>query len=242
MKIEQLRNQSFDKLNVLIYGRPGSGKTTFAGSSAKKFKTIIASAESGLLSLRKMVDDSGNPVDVDFVKIEKFEDLEELSRFLIASKHEYQTLVIDSLTEVQQACMASILIKEGRERPQLQDWGTLNDRMVRMIRYFRDMSHMNLVCTALIDEARSDAGDIVSLPLFQGKMQQTVSAYFDLVLYAFVQQVKDKDGSEIRKHGVLCEPSERYTTKDRSGMLPKYMPNDFGKVYDAVFPNKGEAK
>jgi hypothetical protein len=57
-----------------------------------------------------------------------------------------------------------------------------------------------------------------------------------------VHEAKDKDGKDVRKHVVLCEPSERYTTKDRSGMLPKYMPNDFSQVYDTIFTTKKEEK
>jgi hypothetical protein len=235
LKIRSTSDQSINKLNVLIYGMPGAGKTRFLGSAAKRFKTIIASAESGLLSLKNMKDETGAPIACDYVQIDKFEDLENLTRFLMAGTHDYTCLGIDSGTEIQQVCMDYILRQEGREKPQLQDWGTLNNKMVRMVRYFRDMSKMNLIMTALAEEAKNEDTSTVFKPLFQGQIQRTIAGYFDIVAYSFVKTKDAGAETEESKHMILCRGKEKYVTKDRSGILPPYLPNDFTEMYKHIF-------
>jgi len=243
IEIKSTADISLQKLNVLLYGWPGAGKTRMIGSAAKKFKTIIASAEKGLLSLRSMVDDEGKPIKADFVDIEKFEDLEELTRFLMASNHGYECFGIDSGTEIQQVCMDYILKMEKRDKPQLQDWGTLNNKMVRMVRYFRDMPKMNMIMTALAEESKSEDMITMIKPLFQGQLQKSIAGYFDLVAYAMAQTKNAGTKDEITRHIVVCNSSEKLLTKDRSGVLPKIMPNDFTAIHNMIFNNqKGENK
>lgn len=240
LKILSTTDQSMGKLNVLVYGMPGAGKTRFIGSAAKRFKTIIASAESGLLSLKNMRDETGAPISCDYVQIDKFEDLENLTRFLMAGKHDYTCLAIDSGTELQQVCMDFILRQEGREKPQLQDWGTLNNKMVKMVRYFRDLSKMNLIMTALAEESKNDDMTTSFRPLFQGQIQKTIAGYFDIVAFSFVKTKDAGTDSEESKHMILCKGKEKYVTKDRSGVLPAYLPNDFTQMYKLIF--EGEDK
>ena len=235
LNIQSTADVSLNKLNVLLYGYPGAGKTRFIGSAAKKFKTIIASAESGLLSLKNMRDDAGHPIKADFVNIEKFEDLEELTRFLIGSKHEYKCFGIDSGTEIQQVCMDYILRKENRDKPQLQDWGTLNNKMVRMIRYFRDLPEINMIMTALAENEKQDDMSVMIKPFFQGKLQQTIAGYFDIVAYSAVKTVNAGQENEETKHMIACKSVEKLLTKDRSGLLPRVLPNDFSAMHDLVF-------
>jgi len=235
LNILSTNDLTLNKLNVLLYGWPGAGKTRFIGSAAKRFKTIIASAESGLLSLRNLKDENGKPIVADYVPIEKFEDLEELTRFLMASKHDYKCFGIDSGTEIQQVCMDYILKKANRDKPQMQDWGDLNNKMVRMIRYFRDMPNISMIMTALAEESKNDDSTTLIKPLFQGQLQQKVAGYFDIVAYAGAKTTNIGTELEETKHMIACRSVEKLLTKDRSGLLPRAMPNDFEMMYNLIF-------
>lgn len=238
LNIQSTADQNFNKLNVMIYGLPGAGKTRFMGSAARGFKTIIASAESGLLSLRGMKDENGRPVKADFVEIKKWEDLEQLNRYLMAGTHDYECFGIDSGTEIQQVCMDHILAQEGRDKPQLQDWGTLNNKMVRMIRYFRDNSKMNMIMTALAENLTEPDGSTKYHPMFQGRLQKAIAGYFDEVVYAYVHKLNPGTPEEENKHVIVCQSSDKLVTKDRSGLLPKVLPNDFCEIYSRIYHQK----
>lgn len=244
ISIKSTKDHSVNKINVLAHGYPGTGKTKFVGSAAKKFKTLIASAESGLLSLNNLVDDKGNKISCDYVEINKFEDVEEFAKFLILSKHDYQCAAIDSGTEIQQVCMEHILRVERRVpgKPQQQDWGSLNYKMVRLIRDLRDMPNVNFIMTALTEEFKNEDTSTVFKPYFQGQIQKTIAGYFDEVVYSFNKTINEGTKEEVTKYMVLCQGKEKFITKDRSGMLPKYMENDFSKMYETIFNKEKEAK
>src|SRR4051812_8364315 len=102
------------KLNMLVYGRPGAGKTRFIGSTYPKFKALILSAESGLLSLNNIKDSSGKTVEFDHVEVKSWADVEEFYKFIQFSKHDYACVAMDSGTEIQNVCMDGILRDENR--------------------------------------------------------------------------------------------------------------------------------
>lgn len=235
MKVNNTQDISNHYLNVLIYGQPGSGKTTFAGTVQHKAKTLILSAESGLLSLRNLKDKEGKPLNIDYVSLNNFGDIEEAFKHLHMEKHDYKAVVMDSGTEIQQVCMDYILHQERRDRPQLQDWGTLNNKMVRMIRSFRDLP-MHFIMTAL-EETDTDqtTGEVRVTPQFQGKLGKTISAYFDEVLYAYTR-MNGSDKEKAIKYHMLTNNSGKFIGKDRSGQLPLVMDNPtFASMYDLIF-------
>jgi len=95
MEIKKFKPQDH-KVKAVVYGASGVGKTTFAGTAPK---AIFASAENGLLSIA----DKG----VDFVEIKSLRDLLDLRVFL-SKKNDYQTLVIDSISEINDILKADI--------------------------------------------------------------------------------------------------------------------------------------
>src|SRR5574343_1688925 len=89
-KITSTKDMAMDHAKVVLYGPPGSGKTTAAATWPKP---LLLSAESGLLSVRDKA--------IDVMAIDQWEDLEWAFAYLKHEKHEYLSVVIDSLTEVQ---------------------------------------------------------------------------------------------------------------------------------------------
>ncbi len=226
-------------IKALIYGPSGSGKTTFAGSMQRKVKTLGLSAESGLLSLQNIRDDKGALIPIEYIKIEKFEDMEAVYAELHHGKFKhYEGVFIDSLTEIQKTCKDFILAKTKKEDMEMRDWGTLAMKIERMVRAFRDLPK-HLVVTAAEDmKADKLTGEVRALPDLQGSVQTQLPYYFDEVFYAYSKEVGEGDERRIRHH-ILTRNSGKYLGKDRSGRLPPVIIDpDFGKVFDLILAKK----
>lgn len=236
MKILKTNDLDNAYLKILSYGQPGSGKTMFSGSMEFRFKTLIVSAESGLLSLRNLKGADGTPINIDYTTVAKYEDLESIYHTLKNTDHGYQAVAIDSLTEIQKTCRDHIM--GGKEAMEIRDWGTLGHKMERMVRAFRDLP-MHFVTTA-IEETETDkiSGEVRVMPALQGSLQKTIAAYFDEVFYHYSKEVEEGETKKI-KHFILTRNSGKYLGKDRSGKLPAIIADpDFGKVFDYIFQPK----
>jgi len=234
------------KLKVLVYGPPGNGKTRFLGSSATVTRLLIMSAESGLLSLRKMVDEMRSKLnrpdlDIDFVSIEKFEDIEEVYLMLKNSNTTgYDAVGMDSLTELQKVCMDKILRDEHIDKARIQDWGTLNNRMVAMLRAFRDLD-MHFIVTALAaSEKDEDTQTFVNRPLVQGQLQNTLAGYFDEVFFIHAVETVNAEGRPETKRWLQTSSTAKHQAKDRSGMLPRECPASFAWVLGRIMQLRPE--
>lgn len=240
MQVLSTANLTNQFLKTLVYGDPGSGKTSFAGSMAKKVKTLGLSAEAGLLSLQNLRDEKGELVPVDYIQVTKFEDMEEAFAALHhgALKGKYQGVFLDSLTEIQKSCMDHIMEKAKKEAMEMRDWGTLAMKIERMVRAFRDLP-MHVTVTALSEsETDQTTGEVRVMPSLKGSVQKSLPAFFDEVFYTFSKEVGDGEERKIRHH-LLTRNSGKYIGKDRSGRLPQVIIDpDFGKVFDLILGGK----
>lgn len=242
MQIKKTTDITHFKLKGLSVGPPGAGKTTFACSMAKAFPTLVLSAEAGLLSALNIKGDDGKPLPIDFIEIETFEDIETVYNHLkmkaVVDGHDYgkyQAVAMDSITEIQDKCLQSIMAKTKNEAMQIQDWGVLANRIERMVRSFRDLP-LHLVVTAL-EEPETDklTGEVKVWPMLKGSVQRKLPAYFDLVLYHYGKEV-EVDGKKKTVPCVLTCNSGKYQGKDRSGKLPQTMQApDFKIVFETIF-------
>jgi len=240
--VKSNETQGANFLKMVIYGASGTGKTVF-GSTAPK--PIFLDAEAGLLSIAEKK--------IDSIKIEKFSDIQDAFMFLKAGGHGYETVIIDSLTEIQKKSMDTILEKDSKvkdDKPQIHHWGMNIEQIMRLCRNFRDLP-MNVIFIALeAQEKNEETGIITKTLALQGKsLPQQIMGFVDLVGYIEAREVGKKDNSLEKEivRAIRFQPSLSVNAKDRSGKLDIWEWPNFSALYDKVFKkaeqkNKGETK
>lgn len=197
------------KIKAVVYGASGSGKTFFAATAPKP---IFAAAEAGLLSTTS----SKKPVK--FVEIKSVPDLKDLLRYLQSEDHGFETVVIDSISEINEIIKEGIEKKKGRM--QIQDWGDLARIIKGILRGFRDLPmHTIFIAQELVEKDDQKIQKIT--PMLNGKAATEIAYFMDIVGYTLI----DEQG----EHQILTLPNSKYLTKDRSSKIGNECPVDFGE-------------
>jgi hypothetical protein len=221
---------AMDYAKVVLYGPPGSGKTTAAATWPKP---LFLSAESGLLSVRDKA--------IDVMTIDQWEDLEGAFAYLKHEKHEYLSVVIDSLTEVQKKLNEYIVrafpgVKRGYNGLVSEsDWGANIDKMRMLCRAFRDLP-MNVVFITLNQDVQVD-GENVTRPALNGKtLPDELCGWVDAVIYCPGPQ-KDEDGVQRYLGQTIPAKGRRAKIRVPAGCeVPAVIPLDFNALHRVMFP------
>lgn len=216
-------------VKAIIYGGSGVGKTSQIKTLVKAgYKPLVLSAEGGLLSI------GNTEVDViDITKDEKGEMVKPEERFnnivkaydFVSKSKNYDTIVLDSLTEINQVLMDYLRTKYPDAKNTLQMYGENALVMQKMIKKFRDLP-INVVLIALDSIEKDDTGRrFVTMDLI-GKVASNVPPLFDEVLYMFA----DENGQ--RKF--VTNKTDKITAKDRSGKLSPVEEADLGMILNKI--------
>ena len=124
--------------NGVLYGASGSGKTTFVASAAQSEwgrNVLIVDIDGGARSVHGL----------DYVDVTRPTNLKELNAtidWFTKGQHEYRTIGIDTLTEVQDMVMANIMSGRDDVTPEQRDWFKCGDEIQRMMRKLRTLSQI----------------------------------------------------------------------------------------------------
>lgn len=211
VKPDQLVNKQGAK--ILVYGESGAGKTYTCSTAPGK--VLVISMEAGLLSIR----DKEN---VDAIEIKSYEELNQIYGELRAGEHDYDTVCLDSISE-----MSEILLEHelNINKNALKAYGNVQNACTNVMRMFRDLPmHVIFVCKMAKE---NNEGAWFFQPKMIGKqLGQSIPYFFDEVLCLRVMEQTDSEGKSIHTRWFQTTLAEGYVCKDRSGKLePLEEPN-----------------
>lgn len=208
--------------NMLIYGDAGVGKTHLAGSADAvpgMRKVLCLDCESGANTLK-----SAWP-NVDLIEINNWQNLQDVYYALHAGGHDYQTVIIDSLTELNDYCIDQVVVEAKLKKPDFDDvleifhWNKVASRMLRMIRIFRDLPMSTIFIAHMTEDRDTRSGKILKQPLLTGQLKKKLPTIPDLVLYQYIAEVEDQGQRRL----LLTQKTDTCVAKARGVNLPAIM-------------------
>lgn len=239
MNLTNTKGIGTNRLKVLIHGPSGAGKTFLASTTGNHRKTLIISAEAGLLSL------SG--FDIDVVEVDGYDSLRSAFSWVQAGcptstddhlEREpgmpYEWIILDSISEIAEQVLHGLKRQLSDKR---QAYGEMGERMIALIKAFRDLPDVHVVMTAKQERVQDISGMILYGPSFPGKMvSQGVSYLFDEV---FALRTDTDDQGDVFR-SFQCHRDASYDCKDRSGRLDTHEPADLHGIWKKIAASEEE--
>lgn len=218
MKIKSTKDASAKRIHGVIYAPSKYGKTTLAGTL--EGKTLIVSAESGLLSLHNK--------EIDYVEVNSLKEIREVISE-ISKGTDYENIFFDSLTEI-----GDYYVEEAKQMfpdpaKALPMWGHYNKEFKKFIKFTRDMSDYNVFYTCLMKTDKDNIGRQTHLPDIAGSMASKLPQFFDEIMSIVLFEKDDKE-----KRLLLTTPTNGFICGDRSGLLDKYEPMNLQNIVNKI--------
>jgi hypothetical protein len=204
-------------LTALVHGPSGAGKTYAARTCPGK--TLVVSAEAGLLSLRDL--------ELDVAVVKTFKDLKLVYVMLIDNEAGYEWVYIDSLSEVAEICLAEEMSKTPHG---VKAYGEMMTAVMRLVKAFRDLP-LNVVFTAKQGRDVDPEGVAYKAADLPGrKLSIKVPYELDLVFGLAIH--KDEEGRMHRYFQTM--EANGVHAKDRSGALDTFEPPDWAVIHSKI--------
>lgn len=251
-------NIQMQTLSVLVHADSKVGKTTLAATSPLPiialdveggWKFIGGSPFIERLYGRQLVVTYWDPLqgppprydgtwEICVVSVTRWDQLQAVHNWLRQAQHDFKTIVVDSISELQRRCKQNIVAPT--EQMKIQHWGVLLSLMDAEIRGLRDLTidvYNPIQVAVFIAETRMQDGKW--RPYMQGQITTALPYWMDIVGYLFVEQETDENGQPTRRvRKLLATTHHMYEAGERvQGRLPEVIsePNITHMFY-SIYP------
>ena len=217
---------------MLVYGRSGTGKTTFAATFPKP-ALLIDVREKG-------TDSVSNVEGLDIIQVDTWAEFEEVYWYLKQEK-KYKSVIIDQVSQLQDVCVEGVMKEEGKGAMSQRTWGTASGLLKTWLLNYRDLIDDGInVCFLAHDrttDSDADSEDQIDpsvgprlMPSVAGTLNGSVKA----IGCTYIREVLLE--GEVRKveYGMRLGPHSTYITKLRvpqGGTVPESI---FNPSYDRM--------
>jgi hypothetical protein len=239
-----------DTLSVLIHGHSKVGKSTLAGTAPPPIVIFDAEGSTKFLPLRKVLWDplrDAPPTydgtwDAAIVNVHSFDVLDQGYRWLMTGRHQFRSLVLDSISEAQRKLKTKLV---GVNKMQRENWDDLLRNMDGVIRGFRDLTqHPVNPITVAVFVAETRLTDGRYKPYLQGQIATSLPYWLDLVGYIWVESAVTQDGIQSNGTGkvrrlLIAPDNPLFEAGERvQGRLPDVIDNpNLTEMLLRVFPH-----
>lgn len=222
-----------EKVKVLYYGDPGTGKTTDLASMARLGPVIHVDAEAGVKA--KPLRQLGVPIEnIKRFRTITFHMMDQLFwkvREMIEVGEPVSGVFLDSLTEIQTKLLEDTVLTQvgkleaqGKERSRhdiyLEDYGTNTAEMRELVRKYRDLDcHVGFSCLERRTQDQ-ESSEVSYGPYLTPKLAGDLMGYCDVIVHTTVRESSLADEDEFVG---ITRPIGRHRGKDRFKVLPRRM-------------------
>jgi len=209
MNVKKTNNMKATGITMLVYGKPGTGKTTLAGTLPPE-ETLLINIEGGTGVL------SDKPIDM--VEIDKNLGNLELILEQLDAGTKYKHIFFDSATELEMA-MLVYLGSQGKLHgvPEMQHYQRVQFGIRRILRRLRDLKDrgINVIVTAheMDIDTQLENGQTITktIPALSKRVVFEVCGLFDIVAHL---EISSKEGHEGER-GLRLDPTPEIEAKNR---------------------------
>jgi hypothetical protein len=213
-------------LTTLIYGPSKIGKSTWCSNSEN---ALFLATEPGL-----------NALEVYQLPIAKWEELLTYARDLALGKHQFKTIIIDTVDNAYKFCSEYICNKFKVEHESDlgygKGWALVNNEFSRV------MTKLAFLPYGLIFVSHSTERDIETrtgkhtriVPTLPDKASKFITGLVDIILYCDIDVLQQDDGSMISRRVMYTKPNANYDAGDRTNLLPEKIPMDY-RIFTSKF-------
>ena len=216
---------SLADLTVLVHGPAKIGKSTLC---SKAEKALFLATEAGL-----------NALEVYQIPISTWNEFLSGCREVAEGKHEFKTVVVDTLDNLYRMCSEHICTKHKIQHESdlgyVKGYALVNNEFYSALNKLSLLPYgLFLICHSQEKEIETRTGKHTrAVPTLPDKARRMVLGMVDVILYCDMTTVAGDDDKPVERRVMRTKPTETYEAGDRTGRLPDVIELDYAKFVEA---------